>query len=61
MCTATANVELYCLCHVPYVPPTDERYEIAQCNQCKEWYNRICEKIPAVAFELTKKMVLHCL
>ena len=35
--TATSNVELYCLCRVPYAPPTDERYEMAQCNQCKEW------------------------
>ena len=41
------NVELYCLCRVPYAPPTDERYEMAQCNQCKEWFHRVCEKIPA--------------
>ena len=34
--TATSNIELYCLCRVPYAPPTDERYEMAQCNQCKE-------------------------
>ena len=45
--TATSNVELYCLCRVPYAPPTDERYEMAQCNQCKEWFHRVCEKIPA--------------
>ena len=27
--TATSNVELYCLCRVPYAPPTDERYKMA--------------------------------
>ena len=53
--TATSNKELYCLCRVPYVPPTDERYKMAQCNQCKEWYHRVCEKIPAVAFENLRK------
>ena len=36
--TATSNIELYCLCRVPYAPPTDERYEMAQCNQCKEQF-----------------------
>ena len=41
--TATLNVELHCLCRVPYVPPTDEKYEMAQCKQCKEWYRRVCE------------------
>ena len=53
--TATSNVELYCLCRVPYAPPTDERYEMAQCNQCKEWFHRVCEKTPAVAFENLRK------
>ena len=53
--TATSNVELYCLCRVPYAPPTDERYEMAQCNQCKEQFHRVCEKIPALAFENLRK------
>ena len=53
--TATSNVELYCLCHVPYARATDERYEMTQCNQCKEWFHRVCEKIPAVAFENIRK------
>ena len=25
----TSNIELYCLCHVPHAPPTNERYELA--------------------------------
>ena len=53
--TATSNKELYCLCRVPYVPPTDERYKMAQCSQCREWYHRVCEKIPAAAFENLQK------
>ena len=28
--TATSNIELYYLCRVQYVPPTDEIYEMAQ-------------------------------
>ena len=58
--TATSKVELYCLCHVPYTPPTDERYQMTQCNQCKEWFHRVSEKIPAVAFENLQKRVLYC-
>ena len=53
--TATSIIELYYLCRVPYTPPTDERHEMAQCNQYKEWFHRVCEKIPAVAFENLRK------
>ena len=53
--TATSNIELYYLCRVPYTPPTDERHEMAHCNQYKEWFHRVCEKIPAVAFENLRK------
>ena len=28
---------------------------MAQCNLSKEWYHRVCEKIPAVASENLKK------
>ena len=53
--TATSNIELYYLCRVPYTPPTDESHEMAHCNQYKEWFHRVCEKIPAVAFENLRK------
>ena len=62
--TATSNVELYCLCRVPYAPPTDERYEMAQCNQSLhgfiEWFHSVCEKIPAVAFENLRQKKWYC-
>ena len=53
--TGTSNVELYCLCRVTHAPPTDERYELAKCNKGKEWFHRVCEKIPGVAFENLQK------
>ena len=53
--TATSNIELYLLCRVPYVPPTGERYKVVQCNHSREWYHRVCEKMPAVAFENLRK------
>ena len=40
--TATSNIELYYLCRVQYVPPTDEIYEMAQYNHSKECYHRVC-------------------
>ena len=60
--TTTSNVEIYCVCRVSYVPPTDKRYKMTECNQCKEWYHGVWEKDTCCrVWKFKEKVVLYCL
>ena len=38
--------ELFCICRMPYEKPKKEDDFMAECDACKEWYQKRCFKIP---------------
>ena len=51
------EIELFCSCRMPHDAQADwdANQDMAQCDKCKDWFHRICEKIPSVIFENARK------
>ena len=48
------EIEVYCSCRMPWnsdINSDDESQDMAYCTLCKEWYHRVCEKIPSNVFD----------
>lgn len=45
--------EVYCICRMPHHKEYLKvlKYEMAQCETCKEWFHRGCESIPTSLFD----------
>ena len=53
-------VELFCSCRKPWKEgEVDNRFDMAQCFTCAEWFHRLCERIPARIFN-KEKSVWNC-
>ena len=50
-------VELYCTCRMPY--DSKEGRNMVECDECKEWYHKKCERISVEVFR-NKNMTWQC-
>ena len=51
----TSIVELYCVCRMPYWRTDEIGLRMEECESCKRWFHRKCEKIPAAVFSAGKQ------
>ena len=48
----TLKLKLFCSCRMPWDAADEEipEKQMAQCDSCKKWYHRSCEKIPELVY-----------
>ena len=57
-----SSIEVFCSCRMPYISEAkdDPNQDMVECENCFEWYHRVCENIPAKVFESCSRVKWFC-
>lgn len=57
---STKNVEVYCVCRLPWNKLDRKRGPLVKCHTCKDWFHQLCVNIPAHVIS-NKELIFHCI